>query len=115
MDEIYHTPTYKPSPDCLARRGDGRGAAAKEPQVAASTIDLADLLCGPAGDRSGLRRIGEKWVGICPLPDCTAKLRSFVVWPGSDSWHCFCCTRGGNATDLARLAGAELVAKARGW
>ena len=78
-------------------------------------IDLADLLCGPAGNRSGLRRIGDRWVGMCPLPDCASKLRSFAVWPATDSWHCFCCLRGGSVTDLARHAGHELVARARGW
>jgi hypothetical protein len=115
MDEIYHTQTYKPSPYCPMHRGDARDAAEIEPQAAAaSTIDLADLLCGPAGDHSGLRRIGDKWVGRCPLPDCAAKLPSFAVWPDNDSWHCFCCVRGGNATDLARLAGHVLASKARG-
>jgi hypothetical protein len=78
-------------------------------------IDLADLLCGPAGNGSGLRRIGDKWVGKCPLPGCASKLRSFAVWPTTDSWHCFCCLRGGSVTDLARHAGYELVARARGW
>jgi hypothetical protein len=78
-------------------------------------VDLADLLCGPAGNRSGLRRIGDKWVGKCPLPGCASELRSFAVWPATDSWYCFCCRRGGNVTDLARLAGHELVARARGW
>src|SRR5215213_4208386 len=78
-------------------------------------IDLSDLLCGPAGNRSDLRRIGDKWVGKCPLPDCASKLRSFAVWPASDSWQCFSCRRGGNVTDLARLAGDDLVTKARGW
>ena len=80
-----------------------------EPQAAASTIDLADLLCGPAGNRYGLRQIGDKWVGICPLPNRAAKLPSFVVWSGSDSWHCYCCVQGGNAIDLARLAGYALA------
>ena len=77
-------------------------------------IDLADLLCGPAGNRSGLRRIDDRWVGICPLPDCASKLSSFAVWPDTDAWRCFNCMRGGGATDLARLAGPALVAKARG-
>ena len=115
MDEIYRTLTCKPSPDCPTRRGDARDAPALETQAATSTIDLADLLCGPAGNRSGLRQIGNKWVGICPLPDCGAKLPSFVVWPGSDSWHCFCCARGGNATDLVRLAGYALVTSTPRW
>jgi hypothetical protein len=74
-------------------------------------IDLGDLLCGPAGNRSGLRRIGDKWVGRCPLPDCTAKLFSFAIWPCSDSWHCFSCLRSGGVTDLARLAGHALVGR----
>jgi hypothetical protein len=77
-------------------------------------IDLADLLCGPAGHRSGLRRIDDRWVGKCPLPDCASKLSSFVVWPDTDAWRCFNCMRGGGATALARLAGHALVAKARG-
>jgi hypothetical protein len=78
-------------------------------------IDLADLLCGPAGNRSGLRRIDDKWVGRCPLPDCASKVPSFAVWPGTDIWRCYTCLRGGGANDLARLAGSEQVAKARGW
>ena len=86
----------------------------KAPKGRVLAIDLADLLCGPAGNRSGLRRINDRWVGRCPLPDCTSKLSSFVVWPDTDAWRCFNCMRGGGATDLARLAGHALVAKARG-
>lgn len=85
-----------------------------EPQAAASTIDLADLLCGPAGHRSGLSRIDDRWVGMCPLPDCASRLPSFAVWPGTDTWGCYACLRGGSVTDLVRLAGDELVAKAQG-
>jgi hypothetical protein len=77
-------------------------------------IDLADLLCGPAGNRSGLRRINDRWVGMCPLPDCASKLSSFAVWPDSDAWRCCNCMRGGGATELERLVGHALVAKARG-
>jgi hypothetical protein len=31
-------------------------------------IDEADLLCGPAGTRTGLRKMGQEWFAICPLP-----------------------------------------------
>jgi hypothetical protein len=86
----------------------------KAPKGRGLVIDLADLLCGPAGNRSGLRRIDDRWVGMCPLPDCASRLPSFAVWPGPDSWHCFNGMRGGGATDLARLAGYALVSKARG-
>ncbi len=70
-------------------------------------IDLADLLCGPAGNCSGLRRIGDKWVGRCPLPDHSAKVPSFVVWPETNSWWCYGCSRGGGILDLKRLAGGD--------
>jgi hypothetical protein len=114
VDKAYHTLRHKPSPDCLESRDARHDTAVSIAEETVSTLDLADLLCGPAGNRSGLRRIGDRWVGICPLPHCTSKLRSFAVWPGTDSWHCFCCLRGGSVTDLAQFAGNELVAKARG-
>ena len=109
MVEAYHTSNRNPSPDRPERRGVTRRPVIEAAKEALRTIDLADLLCGPAGNRSGLLRIGDKWVGRCPLPDCAAKLPSFVVWPDNGSWHCFCCVRGGNATDLARLAGYALA------
>jgi hypothetical protein len=115
MVEAYHTQDHNQSPYRPERRGISRKTVIEAAKEAVPVIDLADLLCGPAGNRMGLRRIGDKWVGMCPLPGCASKLRSFAVWPATDSWHCFCCRRGGNATDLARLAGHELVAKARGW
>jgi hypothetical protein len=115
MAEEYHTLRYRPSPDCPESREASHDGAASVAEETAATLALADLLCGPAGNRSGLRRIGDRWVGMCPLPDCASKLRSFAVWPALDSWQCFCCRRGGNVTDLARLAGNDLVAKARGW
>jgi CHC2 zinc finger len=77
-------------------------------------IDVADLLCGPAGNRSGLRRMDDRWVGRCPLPHCASRLPSFAVWPNTDAWRCFSCMRGGDATELERLVGHALVAKARG-
>jgi hypothetical protein len=105
MAEEYHTSDRGPSP----YRPERRGGCLK------TVIDLADLLCGPAGNRSELSRISDKWVGRCPLPDCSAGLPSFVVWPGTDTWRCYACLQGGGVTDLARLAGDEVVAKARGW
>jgi hypothetical protein len=115
MVEAYYGPDDNPShdrPECRGTRGKNLIEYAYE---RVPTIDLADLLCGPAGHHSGLRRIGDKWVGSCPLPDCAPRLSSFAVWPGTHSWHCFNCMRGGGATELARLAGDATVAKARGW
>ena len=115
MDKAYHTLRHKPSPDCLERRDARHDTIVRVAEETASTLDLADLLCGPAGNRSGLRRIGDRWVGICPLPDCASRLPSFAVWPATDSWRWLGCVRGGGVTDLARLAGNELVAKVREW
>ena|SRR5829696_8591558 len=114
MAERYYTQHRNPSPDCLDAQGNLHDKAITPLKGEVPTLDVADLLCGPAGNRSGLRRIGDKWVGMCPLPDCSAKLPSFAVWPDTDSWHCFSCLRSGGATDLARLAGYERMAKAQG-
>ena len=43
-----------------SRRGCTLAGEAAEP-----VIDVADLLCGPAGNRSGWRRIGDRWVARC--------------------------------------------------
>ena len=90
--EAYHTLKHKPSPERPESRDASHDTVVGVAEGAASTLDLADLLCGPAGNRSGLHPIGVKWAGKCPLPDCASKLRSFAVWPATDSWHCFCCS-----------------------
>ncbi len=72
-------------------------------KAAVRVIDEADLLCGPAGQRTGLRRVGDRWVGLCPLPDHDEKTPSFTVYP-DDHWWCFGCDRGGDVLDLHQLA-----------
>lgn len=114
MAEAYHEPERNPPGNRPKRQCISRKTVIEADKGTVPTLDLADLLCGPAGNRSGLRRIGDKRVGICPLPNCAANLPSFAVWPSTDSWKCFCCMRGGSVTDLARLAGDELLAKVRG-
>ena len=78
---------------------------------AVPVIDEADLLCGPAGTGTGLRRVGERWVGKCPLPDHVGKgedgrerTPSFAVKPSENRWRCFGCNRGGDVLDLHQLA-----------
>jgi hypothetical protein len=63
-----------------------------------STLDFADLLCGPGG----LRRIGKEWVGHCPIPDHPDKTPSFCVNAETGAWFCHGCLRGG--PDAVRLA-----------
>lgn len=70
---------------------------------AVPVIDQADLLCGPAGAGTGLRRVGDRWVGLCPLPDHEEKTPSFTVFP-DNHWWCFGCNRGCDVLDLHQLA-----------
>jgi CHC2 zinc finger len=69
-------------------------------------IDVADLLCGPAGNRSGWRQVGDLWVARCPLPDhkCPWSF-SFAVSKGENCWYCFACRVGGDVLDLYAFAG----------
>src|SRR5919112_48016 len=66
-------------------------------------IDVADLLCGPGG----LRRVNTHWFGRCPLPDHEDKTPSFVVYPDSNSWWCFGCSRGGAGPTLVQASRAR--------
>lgn len=69
-------------------------------------IDVADLLCGPAGNRSGLKKVGDKWVALCPLPDHNEKTPSFTVYEDPErGFYCFGCNRGGDVLELWMLAG----------
>ena len=63
-------------------------------------IDQADRLMGP----SGLRRVGNEWVGRCPLPDHADRTPSFTVNEANNLWWCHGCLRGGDVVELARLA-----------
>lgn len=87
-----------------SRRPERRGVSSQrvidEAKGKITTIDLADRLCGPGG----LRRIGNRWVGRCPLPDHPDKTPSFTVYPQTNSFFCFGCLRGGDVIELARFA-----------
>jgi DNA primase len=62
-------------------------------------IDLAHRLCGPGG----MRRIGNEWVGRCPLPDHEDRSPSFTVNSDKNVWFCHGCLRGGDLVELGRL------------
>ncbi len=64
------------------------------------TIDLAERLCGPGQ----LRRVGDKWVARCPLPEHDDRSPSFTVFPQTGSFFCFGCQAGGDVVDLACAA-----------
>jgi hypothetical protein len=72
----------------------------EEAKAKVETIDLADLLCGPGR----MRRIGDKWMARCPLPDHDEKTPSFAVYPGDRGWWCYGCSHGGDVVNLAAIA-----------
>jgi hypothetical protein len=72
----------------------------EEAKARVPVIDLADLLCG----RQKMRKVGDRWVARCPLPNHEDKTASFVVYPDDRGWYCFGCLRGGDVVKLAQLA-----------
>jgi hypothetical protein len=96
----YHNPDLSRVPYRPERRGVSRKTVIEAAKARVPTIDLADLLCGPAQ----MRRIGAEWVGQCPLPDHEDKTPSFTVNPEKNVWFCHGCLRGGDVVELARFA-----------
>ena len=64
------------------------------------TIALADWLCG-AGQ---MRRVGNEWAALCPIPDHQERTPSFTVNPDKNVWFCHGCLRGGDVVTLAQRA-----------
>jgi DNA primase len=100
MVEAYHTQDHNQSPYRPERRGVSRKTVIEAAKEAVPVIDLADLLCGPCR----LRKVGDLWVGQCPLPDHEDRSPSFTVYPETNSWFCYGCLRGGDVIELARFA-----------
>jgi hypothetical protein len=82
------------------RRSISTRTVVEEAKARTSTLDLADLLCGPGK----LRQVGDKWVARCPLPQHEDRSPSFTVYPETDSFFCFGCLAGGDVIELARHA-----------
>jgi hypothetical protein len=100
MGEAYHEPKRNPSPYRPERRGVSRKTVIEHTKGQVPTIDLANLLCGPGG----LRKVGSRWAGRCPLSDHEDRSPSFTVYPETNSWFCYGCLRGGDVIELARYA-----------
>lgn len=100
MAEEYHAQDSNPSPDRPERRGVSRKTVIEHAKGTVPTIDLAELLCGPGG----LRKVGSRWVGRCPLSDHEDRSPSFTVYPETNAWFCYGCLRGGDVIELARFA-----------
>src|SRR5215211_4248019 len=100
MQTEYHTENPANTTNSSRYRGVSYTTPIDAAKEAVPTIDLADRLCGPGG----LRRVGERWVGRCPLPNHNERTPSFTVYTETNSWYCFGCLEGGDVVELYRLA-----------
>src|ERR1700683_5627594 len=61
--------------------------------------ETADLVA-VAGDHVALKRVGQRWVGLCPFHE--EKTASFSVNPTLGLFYCFGCQRSGDAITFVR-------------
>ncbi len=68
-------------------------------------IDIVDLI----GSRVRLQKAGQNFKGLCPFH--SEKTPSFVVFPETQTWHCFgACNTGGDAyTFVMQAEGVEFA------
>jgi DNA primase len=59
-------------------------------------VDMVALV----SERSDLRRVGQRWVGLCPFHD--ERTPSFNVNPDHKRYHCFGCGVSGDAIDFVQ-------------
>jgi DNA primase len=60
------------------------------------SVDMVDLV----GSRTDLRRVGSRWVGLCPFHE--ERTPSFSVDAEQGLYHCFGCGEGGDAISFVR-------------
>jgi DNA primase len=60
------------------------------------TVDIVDLI----GTRTDLRRVGTRWIGLCPFHE--ERTPSFSVNADKGVYHCFGCGVGGDAIGFIR-------------
>ena len=95
MDSVHQPEATRPP----RYRGVSYTRAIEAAKEAVSVMELADRLAGPGK----MRRVGKTWATNCLLPNHEDRTPSFVVYPETNSWHCFGCLRGGDAVELYRL------------
>jgi DNA primase len=59
-------------------------------------VDMVDLV----GSRTDLRRVGSRWVGLCPFHE--ERTPSFSVNAEQGLYHCFGCGEGGDAISFVK-------------
>jgi DNA primase len=79
----------------------GEVKLSRRPLLARDVKNGADIIA-IASSFTRLRRVGEQWLGLCPLPDHSERHPSFYVHPRG-VWFCHGCTRGGDVFRLVML------------
>ena len=59
-------------------------------------VDMVELVSA----RTDLRRVGQRWTGLCPFHD--ERTPSFGVLPEKGLYHCFGCSESGDAIKFVR-------------
>ena len=59
-------------------------------------VDMVEVV----GARTDLRRVGQRWTGLCPFHD--ERTPSFGVLPDKGLYHCFGCGESGDAIKFVR-------------
>lgn len=78
------------------------------PENEIDAVRAATDLVALAGERMALKRVGRRYVGLCPFHD--EKTPSFSINPDSALYYCFGCGESGNAFQfLMRLDGLSFV------
>ena len=68
-----------------------RPSADEAKEAVRNATDIVQLV----GEKVRLRRVGTRWSGLCPFH--AEKTPSFTVNPERQIWHCFGCSKGGDA------------------
>lgn len=63
-----------------------------------SRIDILDEI----GASVKLKRTGKNYMGLCPFHD-NARTPALAVFPGTQTWKCFGCEKGGDVIDFVML------------
>lgn len=71
-------------------------------QVDIQAIKASTDIVANIGKYTKLRKAGKRYQGLCPL-HADKKTPSLVVYPDSQSWHCFGCNRGGDVLDFVMM------------
>src|SRR5829696_4798742 len=98
METSYRKDPQPATASSPRHRGVSRTKPIDRAKDVVTTLELAERLTGQ------LRRVGDRHVAGCPLPDHDEQTPSFTVYPDDGGWWCYGCNRGGDVVRLAQLA-----------